>query len=109
MTYFKRKWSSHRDANEADIINELQDRGAIVVVIDAPCDIVVGYRGTWTFVEIKSHAKARVRPGQKSFIQRCAIARLPCVLIDDLDDVDTWWPIDREWAPWTDPDPSDAA
>ncbi len=94
MPYFKRKWSAHRDTNEADIINELQDRGAVVIVIDAPTDLVVGYKGNWTFVEIKSGPKAKIRKGQRDFMLRCAAEGLPCVLVDHLDDVDNWWPSD---------------
>ncbi len=95
MNRYARK-TGQPDENEAEIIRELQDRGALVVVIDRPTDLVVGYRGTWTFAEIKSKPGAPVRKSQQSFLNRCAIQGLPCVLIDHLDDVDVWWPVQLE-------------
>jgi len=86
------RFSGTPDANERDIIDELERRGALVVVIDRPTDLVVGHNGTWTFCEIKTSPRARVRKSQKSFMQRCANKGLPCVLIDHIDDIDAWWP-----------------
>lgn len=83
----------HRDANEPDIIRELQDRGAVVIQLDTPVDLVVGYRGTWTLVEIKNGPKAPFKPGQIEFLEDCRRRGLPVAIVDDLDDVDTLWPI----------------
>ena len=90
---WRSKKPAQRDANEPEIIRELQDRGATVVMIDYPVDLVVGYRGTWTFCEIKNGPHSPLKPGQKQFLADCANLGLPAVLVDDLDDVDTFWPI----------------
>ncbi len=88
------RFSGTPDSNEREIIQALQDRGALVVVIDRPTDLVVGYNGTWTFAEVKSSPKARIRKSQQTFLNRCAIQGLPCVLVRDLADLENWWPSD---------------
>ncbi len=92
------RWSGTPDANEQQIIDELRDRGAFVIVIDRPVDLVVGYLGTWTLVEIKSGPKARIRPGQRALIDRCLAADLPCLIMDHLDDCDQFFPVSPESA-----------
>ena len=90
------RFSGTPDANEREIIRELQDRGATVVVIDRPTDLVVGYLGRWTFVEVKVSRRARIRKGQQAFLNRCAIQGLPAVIMDHLDDCDRYFPIQLE-------------
>ncbi len=87
------RFSGTPDSNEREIIQALQDRGAVVIVIDRPVDLVVGYLGTWVFAEVKASRKARIRKSQQSFLNRCAVQGLPCVLVYDLADVDQWWPV----------------
>ena len=86
------RFSGTPDANERPIIDELQQRGALVVVIDRPVDLVVGYAGRWVLVEIKNGPKAKVRKSQKSFLQRAALLGLPAVIMTDLDDCDRFFP-----------------
>ena len=93
------RWSGTPDANEREIIDELERRGALVLVIDRPVDLVVGYLGTWVLVEIKSGPKSRIRPGQKALIDRCDLAGLPCLIMDHLDDCDRFFPESSETAP----------
>ncbi len=86
------RFSGTPDANEREIVKELQQRGALVVVLDRPLDLVVGYAGRWVMVEIKSSPKARVRKVQKSFLQRAALLGLPAVIMTNLDDCDRFFP-----------------
>lgn len=90
------RFSGTPDANEREIIRELQDRGATVVVIDRPTDLVVGYLGRWTFVEVKASPSASIRKGQQAFLNRCAIQGLPAVIMDHLDDCDRYFPVSLE-------------
>jgi hypothetical protein len=84
------------DANESAIVTKLQDRGAIVLVLDRPVDLVVGYRGRWVLVEVKAGPKARIKKAQKDFIARCLLQSLPCYLIDDIADLDVFFPVNSE-------------
>ena len=67
MNRYARRTGS-ADVNEHEIIRELQDRGATVIVIDRPVDLVVGYLGVWTFVEVKASPTATVRGSQQTFL-----------------------------------------
>lgn len=81
------------DANAAVIVKELKDRGATVVELERPVDLVIGYGGVWTFAEVKVGPKANIRESQSDFLKECRAKGLPCILIDDLDDVDNWFPV----------------
>ena len=81
------------DANQAVIVKELRDRGALVVILGQPVDLLVGYRGEWALVEVKSGPNARVRPNQSKFLDQCRDNQVPCFLLDDLDDVETFFPL----------------
>ena len=81
------------DANEAEIISALQDRGAIVLVLDRPVDLVVGYGGRWVLAEVKDGQRAKVRGSQKKFLTRCALQLLPTCVIRSLEDVDHYFPV----------------
>jgi Holliday junction resolvase len=59
------------DSNQREIVKALLDVGASVLSIaqvgyDAP-DIVAGFRGVDTMMEIKRDKKAKLRPGQVAF------------------------------------------
>ena len=84
---------SQRDANEPDIVRELEDRGAFVILLDHPVDLLIGYQGVWTLAEIKSGAAAPFRPGQLQFLDRCKAHALRSVVMDHIDDVDTYFPV----------------
>ena len=93
------RFSGTPDANEKEIISELERRGAMVIVIDRPVDLVVGYLGVWVFVEIKNGPRARLRKSQKSFLQQATAQGLPVLVMTDLDDCDTFFPEIAETAP----------
>ncbi len=84
---------NQRDANQAEIVRELRDRGAIVVEIERPVDLLVGYNGSWCLVEVKDGPKAKIRPSQQAFLDQCKQHQVACILIDHLDDVDYWFPL----------------
>ena len=81
------------DANESEIISVLQDRGAIVLVLDRPVDLVVGFRGRWVLAEVKDGPKASIRPSQTEFLNRCALASLPTCVLRSVADLDHYFPI----------------
>ena len=81
------------DSNQSTIVKELRDRGALVVVLGQPVDLLVGYRGAWALVEVKAGPRAKILPSQTAFLDRCRANQVPCFLIDDLDDVDTFFPL----------------
>ena len=81
------------DANQAVIVKELRDRGALVVLLGQPVDLLVGYRGEWALVEVKAGPRSKIQPSQTKFLDQCRENQVPCFLIDDLDDVDTFFPL----------------
>ncbi len=90
------KYKGHNpkvDANQSVIVRELRDRGALVVILGQPVDLLVGYNGTWCWVEVKAGPRSKIQPSQKAFLDQCQKAGVPCVLMDDLDDVDYWFPL----------------
>ena len=97
MNRFERRTGS-ADSNEAEIVEALQNRGATVLVLDRPVDLVVGYAGRWVLVEVKSSPSASIRAGQSKFLERCLLNTLPCYLISDIKEIDEFFPIDRESA-----------
>ena len=86
------RFSGTPDSNEREVIIELEQRGALVVVIDRPTDLVVGYAGRWVFVEVKSSPRAKLRKSQKSFLQRAANQGLPSCVIRSMADIDQYFP-----------------
>ncbi len=83
---------NQRDANQAEIIAALRERGAYVVEIEHPVDLLVGWRGDWILVEVKSSRKAKVRPSQKAFVAQVIAQSLPAIFIFDMADLDNWFP-----------------
>ncbi len=81
------------DSNQPVIVRELRDRGALVVVLGQPVDLLVGYGGEWCLVEVKAGPRSKIRPSQQKFLDQCREHQVPCFLIDDLDDVDTFFPL----------------
>ncbi len=79
-----------RDSIEREIIEELRWRGAIVVQLDAPVDLLVGHLGVWYPVEVKSGAAAPMRASQELFFAQCDGAHLPYYVLSHLDDVLTF-------------------
>lgn len=88
-------WRSHnqRDVNQAEIVDALRERGAVVVEIEHPTDLLVGYNGFWVPVEVKSSQKAKIQPSQKKFRELCRDRKLGCIFLVTLGDVDYWFPL----------------
>jgi len=81
------------DSNQSTIVKELRDRGALVVILGQPVDLLVGYRGEWALVEVKAGPRSKIQPSQTKFLDQCRENQVPCFLLDDLDDVDTFFPL----------------
>ena len=90
---WRSKHPSQRDTLEPVIIRELQDRGALVIELDFPLDLLVGYLGHWFLAEVKSSEKAPFRLTQIKFLDQCKLRGLKAVVLDDLDCVDEFFPI----------------
>ncbi len=84
---------NQRDANQPEIVDALRARGAVVVEIEHPTDLLVGYNGFWTPVEVKSSPKAKIQPSQKKFRQRCQDHNLGIIFLMSLGDVEYWFPL----------------
>jgi hypothetical protein len=48
-----RKYANKRDNNETSIIKALTGVGATVWQLDQPCDLLVGFRGVNTLMDVK--------------------------------------------------------
>ena len=93
---WRSKHPAQRDTIEPVIITELESRGALVIQLDFPVDLLVGYLGKWVLAEVKSGDKAPFRLSQLRFLDQCKLRGLTAVVLDDLDDVDTYFPITPE-------------
>ena len=83
---------NQRDANQPEIVAALRERGAYVVEIEHPLDLLVGYDGAWCLVEVKAGPKARIRPSQKAFVEQVQAQNLPAIIIFGKKDLDYWFP-----------------
>ena len=90
MTY---RSHNQRDVNQPEIVAALRERGAVVVEIEHPTDLLVGYNGFWTPVEVKSSPKAKIQPSQKAFAEHCQAHNLGVIFLMSLGDVDYWFPL----------------
>ena len=87
---------NQRDANQPEIVAALRERGAYVVEIEHPTDLLVGYRERWVLVEVKSSLKAKIRPSQKAFVAQVTAQALPAIFVFSLQDVDNFFPKNSE-------------
>lgn len=84
----RNKAAARRDANESDIVAELQAHGVVVYHIaqkDVP-DLLCRYKGVWVPVEIKADGE-KLTEGQAKFFEECHAAGAPCFRMDSIDDV----------------------
>lgn len=87
------------DANQSEIISYLRERGALVVPIGRPVDLLVGIDGIWVLMEVKVSPKAKIQKSQKEFLNQCAIAGVPCYLIHDVEQLDFFFPSESTGSP----------
>ena len=64
-----------------------------MILLDHPVDLLVGYQGEWTLVEVKSGAAAPFRPAQLKFLDQCEHRGLRAIKMDHIDDCDTYFPL----------------
>jgi len=93
LKFNKNRVGGAPDSNQAVIVRELRDRGALVVVLGQPVDLLVGYRGEWALCEVKAGPRSKIQPSQTKFLDQCRENQVPCFLLDDLDDVETFFPL----------------
>ena len=67
-----------RDACEKGIIEALRAAGALVVQLDKPLDLLVGFDGAWWLIEVKMPG-GRLTAGQEKFLTDVAAAGLGAV------------------------------
>jgi Holliday junction resolvase len=56
-----------RDANEPEIVEALVKCGISVVRVDEPCDLICGWHGKTTLLEVKVSEKEPLTPAQRKF------------------------------------------
>jgi hypothetical protein len=68
------RYDKQRDKNEQPIVKALRQIGAVVVQLDRPCDLLVGYRGFNFLLEVKlplgprgGSAHSELNESQKEF------------------------------------------
>jgi hypothetical protein len=44
-------------------------------------------------VEVKAGPRSKIQPSQQDFLDQCQAHRVPCFLMDDLDDVEYFFPL----------------
>jgi hypothetical protein len=83
------RYDARRDRNELEIVHGLEAIGAYVVRLNAPCDLLVGYRGRWIPLEVKDGEKApsdrRPTVRQLEFAATCQDLRLPFAYVTSLE------------------------
>jgi len=84
--------NARTDANEAEIVSALKERGALVIRIGTPVDLLVGYQGIWRLCEVKSSPKAKIQKSQKDFRKQCENSCVPFHFLYGLNDVEYWFP-----------------
>jgi hypothetical protein len=64
---------ARRDVNEKPIIEALRAVGATVYIMDDPCDLLVGYKGSTLLMEVKNpdsrYGKKGFNENQKHFAE----------------------------------------
>jgi len=78
------RFAVKRDANEPEIVHALRSVGAKVWHLNQPFDLLVGFRGRFTVLEIK--ATKRVRKDQKrqtDEIADCQAGGLPVYRVEN--------------------------
>jgi len=64
------RWAKRRDANEPDVVKELEAIGCTVFRLDQPADLLVGFRGLNLLVEVKDGSKP---PSQRELTDAQAV------------------------------------
>ena len=60
------RYGAKRDASEPEIVKALRNLGVDVVLIDQPCDAILGFRGRTVLAEFKT-GKAKLKKHQSDF------------------------------------------
>jgi len=60
------RYAKKRDDNERGVIQALEHVGALVIQLDTPLDLLVGYGRQWVLLEVKM-PKGKLTPSQDEF------------------------------------------
>jgi hypothetical protein len=78
-----------RDRNEPAIMDALRKVGAWVMQFDKPADLHVGYRGKWSWLEVKDGAAKpsarKLTDDEVAFQKACQIQGLPYFVVETVD------------------------
>lgn len=86
--------AARTDATQTTIVSALRGIGAMVVVLSAVGrgvpDLLVGFRGRWSLLELKDGAKSPSRqeltPAQVAFSRECQARGLPWAKVATIDE-----------------------
>lgn len=79
------RYAKKRDANEADLVTALEAAGAVVYKLDRPVDLLVGWNGRWTLLEVK-RPKGAVGDAQAAFMHLAGCKGLPAAIVRTAED-----------------------
>lgn len=79
------RFAKRRDVNEAEIVAALRKAGVLVHALDRPVDLLCGFSGRWTVLEVK-RPKGAVGEQQAAFIASCHGLNLPAAVVRTAED-----------------------
>jgi predicted amidohydrolase len=74
------RYAKKRDVSEPDIVQALRSAGARVWQLDRPFDLLVGLRGRFVVLEVKT-GKARTTDAQATELDACQAGGLPVFVV----------------------------
>lgn len=81
------RFAKRIDRNQPEIVQALRSAGARVWHINRPFDLLVGYRGRFTVLEVKSTKRVRKdQQHQTDEIATCRAGGLPVYRVESVDD-----------------------
>ena len=74
------RFAKKRDASEPEIVQALRKAGARVWQLDRPFDLLVGFSGRFTVLEVKT-GKGKATDAQHAELHACQAGGLPVYLV----------------------------
>ena len=76
------RFSKKRDTSEPQIVQALRSAGCRVWMLDRPFDLLVGFSGRFTVLEVKSHHRERKdQQHQSTELRACQAGGLPVYVV----------------------------
>jgi len=79
------RFAKKRDTSEPQIVQALRTAGCRVWQLDRPFDLLVGFSGRFTVLEVKT-GKRKATSGQDDELRACRAGGLPVYLVRTVDD-----------------------